>query len=206
MNYKNEKQILNIIKYTPPLFIISISIIITFFLYSEKQLLLEEEKRQIKIKFIKNNKEIIKKDVDKLHEFIKITQEDTERRLKKHLKNRVYEAHKIAMSIYNKNKNKKTDEEIKQKIKDALVHIRFNEGRGYYFIHSIDNFECILLPVNRKLEGKNFYNVKDVKGNFLARKVVKQIKEKKEGYSSWWYHKPDDMINQYQKIGFICPK
>ena len=37
MIYKNEKQLLNIIKFTPTIFILSISIIITIFLYSNKE-------------------------------------------------------------------------------------------------------------------------------------------------------------------------
>ena len=36
MIYKNEQQLINIIKYTSPIFIIITSIIITFFLYLEK--------------------------------------------------------------------------------------------------------------------------------------------------------------------------
>mgnify|MGYP005986962821 CR=1 FL=1 len=202
MNYKNEKQILNIIKFTPPLFIISISIIITIFLYTEKQLALEEEKDQIKTQFIKSNKELIKKDVDKLYNFIKITQKETEKKLKEEIKQRVKEAHRTANAIYSINKDIKSEEEIKRLIKEALVHIRFNENRGYYFIYSLNNYECILLPIARKFEGKSFYNFKDGKGEFLTRKIVAQIKKEKEGYLSWWHHKPDDKINQYKKIGF----
>jgi signal transduction histidine kinase len=202
MNYKNEKQILNIIKFTPPLFIVTISIIITIFLYTEKQITLKEEKQEIKTQFIKDNKEVIKKEVDKLYEFIKTTQQDTEKQLKENIKSRVYEAHRIASEIYDENKGKKSDSKIKQMIKEALVHIRFNQNRGYYFIYSLDNYECILLPVARKLEGTNFYNFKDGKGEYLTRKIVKQIKKEKEAYLSWWYHKPKDMVNQYKKIGF----
>jgi len=202
MNYKNEKQILNIIKFTPPMFIISISIIITIFLYAEKQFTLEKEKKQIKIEFIKSNKELIKNDIDKLYEFIKTTQKHTEKQLKENIRNRVYEAHRIATKIYNENKEIKSASQIKEMIKDVLVHIKFNQNRGYYFIYSMDNYECILLPVARKLEGKSFYNFKDGKGEFLTRKIVKQIKKEKEAYLNWSYHKPDDMINQYKKIGF----
>ena len=202
MKYKNEKQIINIIKFAPPLFIISISIIITIFLYTEKQILLKKEKQQIKNNFIKSNKILIKKDTDKLYNYIKITQEDTINKLKKNIKNRVYEAHKIATAIYNENKDLKSDLEIKQMIKNALVHIRFNQGRGYYFIYSIDTYKCILLPVARKLEGSSFYDFKDGKGEFLTRRIVAQIKKEKEAFLSWWYHKPNDMINQYKKIGF----
>ena len=202
MNYKNEKQILNIIKFTPPLFILSVSIIITIFLYTEKQASLEEEKQQIKTQFIRTNKQIIKNDVDKLYDFIKTTQKETEKELKINIKDRVHEAHRIASAIYKDNKDTKTDLQIKTIIKDTLAHIRFNEGRGYYFIYSLDNYECILLPVARNLEGSSFYNFKDGRGEFLTRKIVKQIKKEDEAYLSWWYYKPNDKTAQYKKIGF----
>ena len=48
MIYKNEQQLLNIIKFTPPIFIMTISIIITLFLYLEMKKELEKEKDSIK--------------------------------------------------------------------------------------------------------------------------------------------------------------
>ena len=201
MLYKNEKHILNIIKYFPPLFIITISLIITIFLYIEKQHFLEKEKMFIKTQYIKNNKIQIKNKIDDLYEFIVKTQDETIENLKENIKNRVYEAHTIATNIYEQNKNTKDKNEIKKMIKDALVNIRFNDNRGYFFVYSID-YECILLPVARELEGTNFYNFKDGKGEYLTRKIIDKIKKEKEGFQTWYYHKPDDMKNQYKKIGF----
>ncbi|WP_122893349.1 sensor histidine kinase [Arcobacter peruensis] len=200
--YKNEKQILNIIKYTPPVFVLTISIIISVFLYIDKQSTLEKEKKQIKTNFIRSNKLKIKNDTHRLHDFIVETKKDTEKFLKENIKNRVYEAHRVASSIYNENKDIKSEQEIKQMIKNALRHIRFNQDRGYYFIYSMENYECILLPLAKKLEGTSFYNFKDGKGEYLTRKIVKQVKEEQEGFLTWSYHKPDDMTKQYKKIGF----
>lgn len=201
MIYKNENQLINIIKFTPPLFIITIAIIITFFLYLEKQVSLTKEKSIIKNEFIQKNKEIISDDVENLYKFILKTQEQTEERLKKNIKERVYEANSIALRIYKENKDTKTKEEIKKLIQNALVDIRFNDGRGYFFIYSFD-YECILLPIDRKLEGTNFYNYKDGEGTFLTREIIKQLKEEKEGFLSWSFSKPYDLETQYKKIGF----
>jgi signal transduction histidine kinase len=201
MIYKNDQQLINIIKFSPPIFIIIISIIITFFLYLEKQINLSKEIYATKNEFIKTNKESTKNDVDNLYEFIIKTQEETEEKLKENIKAKVYEAHSIAMKIYTENKDIKTKNEIKKMIQDALVDIRFNKGRGYFFITSLD-YECILLPTARKLEGTSFYDVKDAEGKYLSRDIVKQIKEKKEGFSSWSFSKPNDLETQHKKIGF----
>ncbi|MDZ7817588.1 MAG: cache domain-containing protein [Aliarcobacter sp.] len=192
---------LKIVKFTPPIFIITIAIIITFFLYLEKQITLNKEKYLIKNEFIKINKEKVANDVEEFYAFILKTQEQTENKLKNNIKTRVYEANNIAMRIYEENKNSKTKDEIKKLIKDALVDIRFNNGRGYFFIYGFD-YECILLPINRKLEGTNFYNFKDGEGEYLTRNIIAQLKKEKEGFLSWSFHKPDDMKKQYKKIGF----
>ena len=201
MIYKNEQSLINIIKYTPLVFIITVSLIITGFLYWDKQTTFQEQKIVISNEFIKTNKEKIKTEVDDLYEFIEKTQKETEERLKKSIKDRVYEAHNIAMRIYNENKDTKTREEITKMIKDALVDIRFNNGRGYFFVYSFD-YECILLPVNRKLEGTSFYNFKEGGGTYLTRNIIEQLKKEREGFLSWSFYKPEDMKNQYKKIGF----
>ena len=147
---RNEKQILNIIKFIPPIFILAISLIIIIFLYLDKQSIFEKEKMFIKSQYIKTNKELIKNEIDNLYDFTIKTQNETEENLKKQLKSRVYEAYTIASNIYNENKNLKSKTEIEKMIKDALVDIRFNDDRGYYFIYSFD-YKCILLSFNRHL-------------------------------------------------------
>jgi len=201
MIYKNESQLLNIIKFTPPIFIISISIIITFFFYLETQNELKKEKNSIQNEYIEKNTELVKKDVENLYEFIVKTQEKTEEKLKKSIKERVTEANNIALRIYNENKNKKTKDEIIKMIKDALVEVRFNDGRGYIFIYTFD-YECILLPVNRQNEGLNVRNFQDSNGMYLGKEIVNSLKDKGESFLTWYYPKPNEPNSSYKKIGF----
>ena len=86
MIYKNEKQLLNIIKFTPPIVIITISIIITFLLYLEKQHELKKERISIENQYTKENKELVQKDIENLYNFIIRTQETTEEELRKTIK------------------------------------------------------------------------------------------------------------------------
>ncbi|WP_072680266.1 cache domain-containing protein [Arcobacter sp. LA11] len=197
---KNENIILFIIKYTPPVFILTLSFIISLILYFNNQATFNEEKTLIQKQYIEENKKEIKSQVNITYKYIIKQQKQTEKKLKKSLKERVYEAHTIATNIYEENKH--LDKNIvKKMIKDALRNIRFNNGRGYFFIYSFD-YECILLPVAKQLEGSDFYNFKEGKGNFLTRDIIKMVKEKDEGFMTWWYHKPNDMKNQYKKLGF----
>jgi hypothetical protein len=165
MTYKNEKSLLNIIKYIPLVFIISLSLIITIFLYFEKQNELEKQKETIKNEFLKRNQDFVKTEVENLYDLIIRTQAKTEEKLKQSIKEKVYEANNIAMRIYNENKDIKSKNEIIKMIKDAIVDIRFNDGRGYIFIYNFD-YNCILLPVNRENEGKSVYDFQDSKGYY----------------------------------------
>ncbi len=200
LNSKNEKIIVKIIKYGPVTLILLLSLILSFSLYINNQAVYNNEKKLIESEHIQRNKQLIKNQVDSVYNYIAKEQKSTETKLKESLKQRVYEAHTIATNIYNENKH--LDKKIVMKmIKDALRNIRFNNKRGYFFIYSFD-YECILLPVAKHLEGKSFYNFKDGKGNFLTRDIVEQVKKEKEGFLTWWYHKPSDMKNQYKKLGF----
>jgi signal transduction histidine kinase len=201
MTYKNEKQLINIIKFTPPIFIISISIIITLFLYIETQQELKKEKVSIKNEYLEKNSELVKRDVENLYEFIIKIQEKTEEKLKKSIKERVLEANNIAYRIYNENKDTKTKDEIIKMIKDALVDIRFNDGRGYIFIYTFD-YECILLPVNRKNEGLSVRDFQDSNGIYLGKAIVNSLKNADEAFLTWYYPKPNEPNSSYKKIGF----
>ena len=200
MKNSNEKVILIIIKYTPPFFIIFLSFIVTFILFENTKNVFDQEKEITQNQFIENNKKVIKTNVNHLYDFIKKEQALTEKKLKENLKNRINEAYSIAMNIYKENKHL-GKKRVTKLIKDALREIRFNNGRGYFFIYSFD-YECILLPINKKLEGTNFYNYKDSTGLYLTREIIKKMENKNEVFLTWSYHKPDDFKKQYKKLGF----
>ena len=202
MIYKNEKSLINIIKYTPLIFIITLSLIITLFLYVDKQNELKKEKIDIQNEFLERNQEFVKTEIENLYNLILKTQAKTEEKLKQSIKERVYEANNIATRIYNENKDTKSKEEIIKMIKDAIVDIRFNDGRGYIFIYSFD-YECILLPINRANEGKSFYNFQDSNGFYLGREIVKSLQGKDEAFLTWRFPKPDNLTQKdFKKIGF----
>ena len=163
MENTKEKQILKIIKYTPPIFTIIVSILITLFLYVDNKNTFLEQKTRIENDYIKNHKKIIKDEVDRVSNYIKYIQVSTEKELKNTIKNRVYEAHSIATNIYNKHKDTKTKEEILQQIKTSLEAIRYNNGRGYFFMDDINGVK-VLYPIDKSFENKSFYNFVDAKG------------------------------------------
>ena len=163
MEIEKEEQFLKIIKFAPPLFVIIISFFVIMFLFFENKKTFDEERKNIEQRYILENKEQIKQEVNRVHEYINYLQKTTEEELKNSIKARVYEAHAISTNIYEKYKDTKTKEEIFELIKIALSSIRFNDGRGYFFIDDIYGNK-LSYPIDTEIEGKNFINFTDAKG------------------------------------------
>ena len=201
MENTKEKQVLKIIKYTPPIFTMIISILISLFLYFDNKNTFLEQKKRIENNYISNHKKIIKDEVTRVSEYINYIQVSTEKELKSSIKNRVYEAHAIATNIYNKHKDTKTKEEIFKQIKTALESIRYSNGRGYFFMDDIKGVK-VLYPIDKNLENKNFYDFEDDKGYKFVRTIVETIKNKTERYDEYYWYKPNQGKESFKKISF----
>ncbi len=200
MNYKNERNLTKIIRYSLPLLTIIISLVITILLFLEKKRSFQEEKNLLNTKLIKENKKNIQEKVEKVYNYILYMKKSTENSLKEEIKNRVYEGYQIADDIYKKYKDKKSKEEIFKIIKDTLRSITFNKGRGYFFIDDI-NGEKHLQPLNPEFEGQNLLNFKDAKGYEFVKTIVETIKNKSERFDTYYWYKPNG-LEAYRKISF----
>ncbi|MCT7604554.1 cache domain-containing protein [Aliarcobacter butzleri] len=201
MKMSKEEQFLKIIKFMPSVFVVVFSIFIILFLYFENKKTFTKEKKEIEEKYILKNKEIIKEEVTGVYEFTKELQKNTEEELKQNVKNRVYEAHAIASSIYENYKDTKTKKEIFELIKVAFDKIRFNDGRGYFFMD--DTYGNKLShPVDKSIEGKNFIDYTDARGYKLFQSIVNTIKDKTERFDEYYWYKPNTNGKIGRKISF----
>ncbi|MFW3343059.1 cache domain-containing protein [Aliarcobacter butzleri] len=201
MKLSKEEQFLKIIKVMPSVFVIVFSLFVILFLYFENKKTFNKERRTIEQKYILKNKEIIKEEVSRVFTFTKQLQKNTEEELKQNVKNRVYEAHEMATNIYEKYKTTKSKQEIFQIIKVALSGIRFNEGRGYFFIDDIYGNK-LSHPIDTSIEGKNFLNYTDVNGYKFFENIVNTIKEKTERFDEYYWYKPNTNKEIGRKIAF----
>ncbi|MCR8710315.1 sensor histidine kinase [Aliarcobacter butzleri] len=201
MKLSKEEQFLKIIKVMPSVFVVVFSLFVILFLYFENKKTFNKERRTIEQKYILKNKEIIKEEVSRVFTFTKQLQKNTEEELKQNVKNRVYEAHEMATNIYEKYKTTKSKQEIFQIIKVALSGIRFNEGRGYFFIDDIYGNK-LSHPIDTSIEGKNFLNYTDVNGYKFFENIVNTIKEKTERFDEYYWYKPNTNKEIGRKIAF----
>ena len=201
MKIEKEEQFLKIIKFMPSLFIIIISSLIILFLYFENKKTFNDEKKEIEQKYILKNKEQIKEEVTRVYDYINYLQKTTEEELKTNVKSRVYEAHAIATDIYKKYKDTKSKEEIFQLIKVSLSSIRFNDGRGYFFMDDVYGNK-ISHPIDTSIEGKNLLAFQDIKGYKIFESIVKVIKDKTERFDEYYWPKPNTNNEIGRKVSF----
>lgn len=199
MIFENEKKILNIIKFTPPIFILTIGIIISIFLYFENISIYNNEKAKIQKEHLERNKELIKEKVHEIYNHILLAQQSTELKLKKRLEEELDKAHTIMTAIYKHNKDK-PENEIKELIKQSLRDVRFNDGRGYFFIYNM-KAKNVLLPTHPHLENKSFINHKDAQGNYIIRRMANTMKNTPKSFYEWYWYKPNNKTEQKKKIG-----
>lgn len=162
-----------------------------------------EESEEMKNQYIDDSKQTLQSEVNRAVDYINYMKAQTDITLKNDLKERTYEEYQIAMNIYNQNKSFKSEAEIKKMIMDALRNVRFNDGRGYYFIDTLKG-EAILYPTNAAVEGKSILSLQDGKGSYSAIDEINLVNKQGEGYITGYWPNPeynDDKL--YEKITFV---
>ena len=170
--------------------IIIISMILVGVVYSLMEIWdFNREAEQDRIDYFENQKTLVKNEIEKLFDYIELSRRFVQNNTEQNLLVKTNGAYQIINSIYQSNQNL-SDNQIKKHIKDALRPIRFNNGRGYIFIMTMDGISE-LSPINSNLEGKNLINLQDDLDNFVVKQEIELIKEKGEGFVIGHWTKPE---------------
>jgi signal transduction histidine kinase len=161
------------------------------------------EKDQMRKDFTEQKKSEIKREVNKMYNYISYNENNIIIKAKEKLRNRVNDAYAIAYKIYNKNKNIKTEKEIQYLIITTLQNITY-ESDTYFFINS-NQGRAILFNKKSYLDtNKNIWNLKDEKGTYFIQKQSNIALNKKEGFIDNFFVKPNtEKSKPYDKLTFI---
>lgn len=161
-----------------------------------------ENSKALKSEYIKDQKLILKAEVERAIDLIRYAKSQTESRLRQDIKIRVYEAYAIAMNIYLENKDNRSEREIIKMIKDALRPIRFNQGRGYFFAGDFNGINQLFTD-KPELEGKNLIDMQDTENRFVIKEEIALVKKEKEGFYYYTWTKPNMQGRGFPKISFV---
>jgi len=162
----------------------------------------KKESGILKNEYIENQKYLIKTEVLRALDLADYSIKQTEILPKESIKKRVYESHEIATNLYNQFHNKRSESELKRMIIEALRNVRFNSGRGYYFITDFNGIEQLFAD-HPELEGKDLSDMRDLKGKYVIRDMINIAKNSKEGFYQYLWTKPKAKGNHHIKIAFV---
>ncbi|MDX2320310.1 MAG: cache domain-containing protein [Moritella sp.] len=200
MKITHDIKILRLIKIIPPIIAITFAILVNIIVINNNQTALSNDIKTLRQDFIKKEKALVKYQVKQLFQQITYEKNNTTALLKEDIKKRVYQAHRIASNIYAENKHK-SEAQVTKLITDALRNIRFNQGRGYYFIYKTNGLN-VMHPSLPKFEGTSKWDIQDVRGNYVVRNLAELTTNEDEGFSRWWFVKPQNKNQEFEKIGF----
>ncbi|GAW96737.1 MULTISPECIES: sensor histidine kinase [Colwellia] len=200
MKVIHDKKLLRLIKIIPPLIVTAFACLTIFIVLNHNKVQLSADIQSLKQDFIASEKELIKAQVEQLIQQITYERDSTEKTLKDNIKEHIYQAHSIATNIFDNNKNK-SEKEVTKLISDALRNVRFNDGRGYFFIYKTNGLS-IMHPIIPEIEGTSMANFQDIRGKYIVRDLGQLAKEHGEYFYHWWFVKPDNKEQEFEKIGF----
>ena len=89
-------------------------------------------------------------------------------------------------------------EVTKQKKQEAIDYVKSltYTGDNYFFISNYNN----ILISHPYLEGKDFTDVKDIKGNLIIPPAIKVAREAGEGFTTYWWKKNNNDDTPYKKL------
>ncbi|NVJ52342.1 MAG: cache domain-containing protein [Campylobacteraceae bacterium] len=163
-----------------------------------------KESNEIKKTYIKQKKQHLEKEVEKVYNYIEFKEKETNQKLRIELKHKVENAYNIAMIIYEQYKDKKNDDEIKELIVNILKNYSFPNKRNYYYINS-NTGRAILFNKKSYLDTyKNIWNMHDSTGEYIIRKQSIIALKQGSGFVKNYFVKPDGKnAKQFPKLSYI---
>tara|TARA_R110002050_G_scaffold125530_16_gene245251 strand:- start:7457 stop:9937 length:2481 start_codon:yes stop_codon:yes gene_type:complete len=200
MHKAQNVTLLKLIKIIPPMIVVTFAIWVNFIVINDNKIKLSHDIKTLQQNFIETEKETIKAQINQLHQQINYEINSTENILKENIQTQIYQAHNIATTIYQQNQHK-SEAEVTKLITDALRSIRFNQGRGYFFIYKTTGLN-VMHPVLPEMEGHYKGDLQDTRGNYIVRDMGKIVKQAGEAFYHWWFVKPQNKGQEFEKIGF----
>ncbi|NOX35624.1 MAG: PAS domain S-box protein [Deltaproteobacteria bacterium] len=166
--------------------------------YNQKK----EELVKIKEQYTRFYKTRLLNDINNVINFIDYKKSNTETRVKTLVKERVHHAYSLASHIYTMDKFKEPGEKIKSKIIETLRPIRWDNGRGYFFILNYDGFMVLNADLS-EMEGKDTKKLKDINGKSIIKDMVSLARKNDSGFYRYKWSKPDSTGNDHVKITYV---
>ena len=183
---------------------ILIVIILSVWLYFDVYSFRKGSINRIKLTVLNEKKIYLKTIVNTITNHIHYQSDSVEKRLTYQLEQETNKAYNIASFLFVKYKDSEPRAKLEKLIIDVIRSIRYNKGMGYFFAFDTKGNEKLFAD-KPEFEGKNLLNLKDAKGNYVLKNMIKIAKENGQGFYTYYWTKPFNKKLQfiYKKKAFI---
>ena len=173
-----------------------------FFFYTKQEDIKKEISRYEATLMMAQKNSLIEK-VENLTQFIRYYNYKSGDRIKTNVKSYVNSIATIANSIYYGNKYSISKDLLKKKIMNSLKSIaNVDNNKRYFFL--LDKKGMLYIHPNKKMQGTNIINLKDINGKYITKEFLSVIDNDKEGFVDYYWQKPNSTDKKaYYKITFV---
>ncbi len=112
--------------------------------------------------------------------------------LRQRLREQVDQAYTLTETLYRRNVAILPPPQLRRLIIESLRPLRYFDGRGYYFIDTLDG-QGVLQPEKPQLEGHSLLNSQDDQGHFVMRKLLLSVENPAgRGFASYRWYRPGE--------------
>ena len=164
---------------------------------------LEHDLQQSEARYVQEQHQALVQEVENARSYLAYMRSRVEPLLREHLRAQVSEAHAIARSIHDREKDILPDAAVKESIKETLRPLRFSGGRGYYFINDLDG-RSVLMPIEPAREGTLPLAATDPQGAVAVRELMRAVQDPNlRGFARYRWRMPDDPERMVEKLAFV---
>ncbi|MBU1611545.1 MAG: cache domain-containing protein [Proteobacteria bacterium] len=178
--------------------LVSITLAWTISEYQESQVEIEKESSN----YVEHQKIRMRTFVDHAFTAIEFANAQAKTRLRASLQARTQSAVAQAQHLFETYKDSLPVADLKKMIIESLRSLRFNKGRGYYFITALDGTEMLFADMP-ELEGKNILSMQSSHGKYVIQDMISLVRKQGQGFYEYNWTKPGAEGNDHQKTSFV---
>ncbi|QDF96568.1 hypothetical protein CJ010_08505 [Azoarcus sp. DD4] len=138
-----------------------------------------------------------------LADYLEFQRARSEERARAIVREQVDLVFEMATAIYEREHGRLPEERIRTLIIEAIRPMRFLDGRGYYFIDTLDG-RCVLLPISPEREGSSLWDNRDDSGHYIMRGLIDAARNPQgAGFSRYRWYRPDNTETMAEKIAYV---
>lgn len=145
----------------------------------------------------------LKEELGKVVELINHLQLQNDLLVEHDIRERVQAAYTIASHNYRLYKDEKSPDELRSMVIELLRPMRWNNGRGYYFLGRVNDGVMDLFADEPFFEGKSAAELQALIGQDVIGNVISIVQDKEAGLFSYNLTKPQFGEEELSKIAFV---